>query len=60
MKEVPFTITFVSKFANPDQIANVPDEVLTKMCKEGLVELIAPRMEEINKGATHIFVEVVK
>ena len=60
MKEVPFTVTFVSKFANPEKYSNVPDSVLTDLCKQGLIDLIAPRMEEINKGATHIFVEVVK
>ena len=60
MKQIPFTIQFVSRFENDDQIANVPEQVLTDMCKEGLIELLAPRMEEINKGATHIFVEVVK
>lgn len=60
MKQIPFTIQFVSRFENDEQIANVPEQVLTDMCKEGLIELLAPRMEEINKGATHIFVEVVK
>lgn len=60
MKKVPFSIEFVSTFTEGDKYSNIPDEVLTQVCKEGLVELLQARMDEINKGATKIVVEMVK
>lgn len=58
MKKVPFTVEFVTKF-DTDEFDRVPVDTLAQMCKEGLLELIAPRMAEINNGATKITVEVV-
>lgn len=59
MKTIPFTVEFVSTL-DTDKYDHIPNEVLEKICKEGLVELIAPRLAEINEGGTWAKVELVK
>lgn len=56
MKQVPFTIEFVSTFKNDKDYEHIPAEVMERVCKEGLVELLRPRMKELNAGGTEIFV----
>lgn len=61
MKNVPFTISFVTRFEDVSEVANVPDEVLSEVCRQGLVELFEDKyLPELNKGASRIFLELVK
>ena len=62
-KEFPFTVKFVTTFTD-EEYAKVsltfPDEVLSEVAKRGLVELMKPRMDELNEGATKITVAIAE
>ena len=57
MKQIPFTIEFVTTFRDDKEMSHIPTEELEKVCKDGLVQLLAPRMKEINAGGKSIFVD---
>ena len=62
-KEFPFTIQFVTTFTD-EEYAKVsmtaPDDLLALVAKRGLVELLQPRMKELNEGATKITVSIAE
>lgn len=62
-KEFPFTVKFVTTFTDEeyDKVSKTaPDELLTLVAKRGLVELLQPRMKELNEGATKITVSIAE
>ena len=61
MRKVPFTISFVTRFEDGTEVANVPDKALEDVCRQGLVDLFEQKyLPELNKGASRIFLELVK
>jgi hypothetical protein len=62
-KEFPFTVKFVTTFTDEeyDKVSKTaPDELLALVAKRGLVELLQPRMKELNEGATKITVSIAE
>lgn len=61
MRKVPFTISFVTRFEDGSEVANVPDKALEQVCRQGLLELLEQKyLPELNDGATRIFLELAK
>lgn len=60
MKAVPFTVQFVTWFAEDKFPSYVPQEVLEKMCRDGFVELSADHLAGLNKNWSEIYVEVAE
>lgn len=62
-KEFPFTVKFVTTFTDEeyDKVSRtVPDDVLLTVAKRGLIDLMQPRMNELNEGATKITVSIAE
>ena len=61
-KEFPFTVKFVTTFTDEEyaRVSDVPDYVLTEVSKQGLIDLMQPRMKELNEGATKITVAIAE
>lgn len=57
MKRVEFTVDFVSIFKYDTEYSHIPEEVLTRVCKEGLVDLMRVRLDEMNKNASKVWIQ---
>lgn len=57
MKKVEFSVDFVSIFKYEDKYSHIPTDVLERVCKEGLIELMRVRLDEMNKNASHIWIQ---
>jgi hypothetical protein len=58
MRAVPFTVQFITWFDEDKFPSHVPYEVLETMCKQGLLELIQVRIDELNKGWSSVYLDV--
>lgn len=59
MKKVSFTVSFVTRFEDGSEVANVPDKALEDICRQGLIDLFEEKyLPELNKGASRIFLEL--
>jgi hypothetical protein len=62
-KEFGFTVKFVTTFTDEEYAKvslTVPDTVLAEVAKRGLIDLMQPRMQELNEGATKITVAIAE
>jgi hypothetical protein len=62
-KEFEFTVKFVTTFTDEEYAKvslTVPDEIIQQVSKRGLVDLMKPRMDELNEGATKITVAIAE
>ena len=62
-KEFAFTVKFVTTFTDEEYAKvslTVPDEIIQQVAKRGLVDLMKPRMDELNEGATKITVAIAE